>query len=119
MDLSKLKPHYTEWHEEWAHEWEFTSTDPNSMWKVNAHGMILLPETLVYPILEHLHEGMHCGRSALMDFIRPHWKGPYLQRTIQRISQSCQIYAKNNPKTEYALMEKGVQYKGMCPFEDW
>ena len=54
-----------------------------------------------------------------MDFIRPHRKGPYLQRTVQRITEASQICAKNNPKREHIPMEKGVQYKGLCPFEDW
>ena len=89
------------------------------MWKINTHGMILLPEALVYPILRHLHEGTHYGRDALMDIIRPHLKGPYFQRAIQRITQACQICAKNNPTTEHTPAEKGVQYKGLCPFEDW
>ena len=119
LDLSEFKPHYTEQDEERAREWGFTNIDPNSMWRVNAHGMILLPEALVYPVLKHLYEGTHYGRDALMDFIRPHLKGPYLQKTVHRISQACQICAKNNPKTEHAPTEKGVQYKGMCPFEDW
>ena len=119
LDLSKFKPYYTERDEEWAWEWGFNNTDPNSMWKVNAHGMILLPETLVYPILNHLHEGTHCGRDAWMDFIRPHFKGPQLQRNVQRITQACQICAKNNSKTEHVPVEKGVQCKGLCPFEDW
>ena len=96
-DLSKFKPQYIEQDEEWAYEWGFTNTDPNSMWKVNTHGVILLPEGLVYPILKRLYEGTHYGRDALMDFIRPHLKGPYLQRTIQRITQACQICAENSP----------------------
>ncbi|KAF6109588.1 hypothetical protein HJG60_010848 [Phyllostomus discolor] len=81
--------------------------------------MILLPEALVYPVLKHLHERTHCGRDALMDFIRLHLKGSYLQRTVHRISQACQICPQNNPKTVRVPMEKGVQYKGMCPFKDW
>ena len=80
--------------------------------------MILLPEALVYPILKHLHEGMQHGRDALKDFIRPHLKVPYLQRTSQRITQACQTYATNNPKTEHAPAGKGVQYKGLCLFKD-
>ena len=27
----------------------------------------------------------------------------------------CQNY----PKTEHIPMEKGVKYKGLCPFDDW
>ena len=50
LDLSKFKPQYTEQDEEQAHEWGFTNTDPNSMWKINTQGLILLPEAPVYPI---------------------------------------------------------------------
>ena len=49
LDLSEFKPHYTEQNEEWAHEWGFTNTGPNTMQKSDARGMILLPEALVYP----------------------------------------------------------------------
>ena len=73
----------------------------------------------MYPILKHLHEGTHYGRDALMDLIRPHLKGPHLQRKIQKIIQPYQICTQNNPKTESAPVKKGVQYKGLCPFEDW
>ena len=79
--------------------------------------MILLPEA-VYPILKYLHEGTHYGRNPLMDLIRSHLKGPHLQNNVQRITQSCQISAKNNSKTEHAPTKKEVQYKGLCLFED-
>ena len=49
-DLSKFKPQYIEQDEEWAYGWGFTNTDPNSIWKIDTHGTILLSETLVYPI---------------------------------------------------------------------
>ena len=42
-DLSKFKPQYIEQDEEWAYGWGFTNTDPNSIWKIDTHGMILLP----------------------------------------------------------------------------
>ena len=29
------------------------------------------------------------------------------------------VYAKNKSKTEWAPTGKGVQYKGICPSEDW
>ena len=35
----------------------FSDTDPNSMWEMNTHGMILPLEALVYPILQHLCGG--------------------------------------------------------------
>lgn len=54
-----------------------------------------------------------------MHLIRPHLKGPRLQRTIQKITRGCQICAQNNPKTECSPTAKVVQYKGICPFADW
>lgn len=87
VNLSEFKPQYSEKDEECAQEWGFTNTDPNSMWKINAHGMILLPEALVCPILRHLHEGNHYGRDALMDLIQSHLKGPHLFKTVQRITR--------------------------------
>lgn len=44
--------------------------------------MILFPEALVYPILKHLHEETNYGKDVLLDLIRPHLKGPHLQRGI-------------------------------------
>ena len=63
---------------------DFSNTDSNSIGKINLHGMILFPKTLVYPILKYLQEWTHYVRDALMDLIRPHLKGPHLQRTIQK-----------------------------------
>ena len=95
LDLSKFKPHYIERDEE-CDWWGFTDIDPNSIWKINTHGMILLHEALVYPILKHLHKGTHYGRDALMDLIRPQLKGPHLQRTIQRITQASDTCQKQS-----------------------
>ena len=72
LDLSKFKPHYTERDEEQAHEWGFSNTDPNSIWKFNIHGKILLSKALVYPILKHLHEGSYYERELLLCFDGPH-----------------------------------------------
>lgn len=47
-------------------------------WKVNANGMILLLEALVYPILKHLHEGTHYRRNALANLIKADVKGHLL-----------------------------------------
>ena len=73
---------------------------------MSTHGMILLPEALVYPILKRLHEGSHYERDALMDLNRVRLKSPHLQRTIQRIIQACQICTKSSPKTELTPMKK-------------
>ena len=73
----------------------------------------------MYPILKHLHEGTHYGKGALVDLIRLNLRGPHLQRIIQGIAQGCWMCAQNNPKTAYALVETGVQYKGLCSFEEW
>ena len=54
---------------------------------------------------------------ALMDLIRPCLKDPHLQKTVQRITQACQICAKNTPKTERTPVKKGIQYKELCPLE--
>ena len=78
--------------------------------------MILLPEALIYPTLKHLYKGTHYGWDALVDLIRPHLKGPHLQRTIQRIIQACQICPQNNPKIECTLIKKGVSYEGIRQF---
>ena len=86
LDFSEFIPHYTEQDEEQAHKWGFSKTGSNSKWKSNTHSMILLLKALVYPLHKHLHEGTHYGRDALMDLIRPQWKGPHSQRTIQKIT---------------------------------
>ena len=81
--------------------------------------MILLPEALIYPTLKHLYKGTHYGWDALVDLIRPHLKGPHLQRTIQRIIQAYRLSDENSPETEHVPTEKKVRYKGKCSFQDW
>ena len=119
LDLLKFKPQYTEQDEEWAHEWGFSNTDPNSVWKFNTRGMLLFLHSLVYATFKHLHEGTHYGRDSLMDLVRLHLKGLHFQRTIHKIIQAFQICARNNPKSEHTPVEKGVQYEGLCSLEDW
>ena len=119
LDLSKFRPLYTKGDEEWDCEWGFTNIYPNSIWKINTQGTILLPEVQVYPILKHLYEGTHYGRDALRDLIRSHLKSPHLQRAIQRITQACQVCAKDSPKTQHIPAKKCVQCKGLCSLEDW
>ena len=70
------------------------TSDSKCIWKINTHGLTLLPKALVYPILKHLHEGTCYERDALMDLIRPYLKGPHLQRTIQRITQPVKCVPK-------------------------
>ena len=55
----------------------FTDIDPNSIWKINTQGMVLLPKALVYCILKH--EGTHYGRDGSMDLIRLHLMSPICQ----------------------------------------
>ena len=43
LNLSEIKPHYTEQDEGQGCEWGFSNIDPNSIWKINPHGMILFP----------------------------------------------------------------------------
>lgn len=50
VNLSEFRPQYSEEKEEHAQEWGFTNTDPNLMWKINTHGLLLLSEALVCPI---------------------------------------------------------------------
>ena len=47
LDLGEFKPHYRDRAEKWAHEWVFLNNGPNSIWKINTHGIILLPEAPV------------------------------------------------------------------------
>lgn len=55
-----------------------------------------------------------------MVLILPHnCKSSHLQRVIQKITHTCQICTKDIPKTECASTRKEVQYKGICPCEDW
>ena len=60
----------------------------------------------------------HYGRDASMDTIRSHVKGPHLHRTVQSITQACQICAKNDPKTEPVPIKKGVHSRGLRLFEN-
>ena len=48
LGLVKIQTPSHRMSEEWTHLWEFTNTDANSIWKINIHGMILLPKALVY-----------------------------------------------------------------------
>ena len=107
-DLSGFKPCYTEVNEKHTHNWGFTKWDDISTWRVNIHGLILLPEGLVHSVLKHLHENTHCGQDALLDIVHPHSCEPSLQKTEQWITFYCLSCVWNNAKTRSTL----VQYSG-------
>lgn len=56
LDLSQCEPSYTEEDLKRAQEWGFNNWDPSHKWKINLHGLILLPEALVWPLIKYLHE---------------------------------------------------------------
>ena len=94
LDLSEFKPHYIEWDEAQAHERGCFNTDPNSIWEINSHGMILFPEDLVPPILQHIYEGTYYRRDALVylifegpSFTKNHW-GDYASLSYMHQKQS-------------------------------
>lgn len=72
----------------------FSNIDSNFVCKINTHGIILFFEALVYPIFKHLHKDIQYGTDALMDPIRPHLKGPHLQRTKRRMRPSSSYLSK-------------------------
>lgn len=82
------------------------------------HGMVLLPEALVYPVLKHSHKGTHCGRHALTGLIQPYLKGRHLLQTIRRLTQGCHLCAKTTPRLK-VIPGGREQCKEMYSFEYW
>lgn len=82
-------------------------------------GLILLPQTLVWPIIKHLHDDTHYGKDALMDLIRPWIRGPKLHQTMQWVIKWYPICVKNNPKSVEKNLPQGTQYIGDHPFDNW
>lgn len=53
-----------------------------------------------------------------MVYIKPHIRGPNLHQTIQRVSESCPICIKSNPKPGKLGLPEGIQRAGEHPGAD-
>ena len=119
VSLSKYQIVFSETDKERAKEWGFTLDHTSPGWKCSAQRIILIPEALLYTVLQHIHNSTHYGSDATLQWIQKYIMGPNLQRTIQQVTQNCMICAENNPKTALRTPQMGTQHRGNCPAEDW
>lgn len=73
--------------------------------------VVWLPGAFLGPVLQHIHNSTHYERHASLQWIQKYIMGSNLQRTIQRVTQNCMIFAKYNPKAS----QMGTQHRGTCP----
>lgn len=83
------------------------------MWKMNAQGMILLPEALVCPILQHPLEGAHYGRDAVTGLIRPHLRDHSCLRLFSRSLKDTNCVLRTIQKLNAILLKGGYNLKGL------
>ena len=65
LDLSQFDPEYLSADLEKAESWGFDEEGVHNGWRKNKKGVILLPEHLVYPVINHLHDTTHYVRDSL------------------------------------------------------
>lgn len=130
--LETYHPKYLEVDGKRAEEWGFSKHARHKYLKSN-EGKILLPQTLIRPILEKIcqsthygQEAIYAGHSQLILDTALCWTtapvGPHLQQTIQTVVQRCSTCLKNNPKPPEgikATFRQETLWRGTYPREDW
>ena len=110
LDLSQFDPGYLT-----AKGWGFDEEGPDSGWRKNKKGVILLPEHLVEPVMKHLHEAIHYGRDSLNTYVKPWLTGPGVSESIRKVIAGCVVCWKNIPKIDPHQRRERKQYQGQCP----
>jgi hypothetical protein len=78
--------------------------------------MILLPESLVYPILKLLHKGAQ-DRDVLTDLIWPYMKGSHLQKMLKGLYKVIICILKIIPKLNTTHLRREYGIWGYVPLK--
>ena len=85
LDLSQFDPEYSTADLEKGKGCGFEEESPDSIWKKNKKGIILLPEHLVESVKKHLPEAIYYGRDSLTTYLELWLTGPGIPRVIRKV----------------------------------
>ncbi|CAM4641067.1 unnamed protein product, partial [Lepidochelys kempii] len=66
-------------------------------WLHSPEGKVLLPEDLILPVLQKLHQTTHAGREALIQLMGKYFITSRLRPLAAQVQAECLVCQKNNP----------------------
>ncbi|XP_074919489.1 protein NYNRIN-like [Chelonoidis abingdonii] len=67
-------------------------------WLHSTEGKILLPKSLIQPVLQKLHQTTHAGREALAQLMSKYFLTSGLRPLASQVQAECLVCQKNNPQ---------------------
>ncbi|XP_039356416.1 protein NYNRIN-like [Mauremys reevesii] len=67
-------------------------------WLHSTEGKILLPKSLIWPVLQKLHQTTHAGRKALTQLMNKYFLTSGLRPLASQVQAECLVCQKNNPR---------------------